>query len=766
MGKIISIFFCLIFLPSFVFAQKADNSYDLTGSVTDSLEHVVVGAVVTLLQADDKVIGNTLTDDKGRYEFLHLNAGHYRYLVSHANYQSDEGQVSLTADRKLQHVLRPLKNIVLDAVEVTADQSNVIKVTESGTVFHLSKHAREENSIYYALLEIPGLDIDLVNRKIYGVDGSSVIILINGVRRDTPMETIDPQRIEAVEIINNPPAKYLRQDGNVMVLNLKIKREYTTYRLINAYFAQDPELVVQRGGGGFETGNDKYSLYANASWLGYFDDDKQTEYSLNSGTLHKINEQKGAYDNRTYDFSIGGDYVITQKDYLSYSVSTNRPKENTETQGHGSITDTEAGEDYAVETRYNALSHIYAGKLYYSHEFKDESLLEQVLSYNQNSNHVNDITKERGLTYSYSNESKNYAKSKTGSYDIDYMKPLKGKQQFAVGSSTSFSDNRLYKNGIEQSFLYRCWNEYLYASYQGNARGKWSYMASAGLNLSFEKKGNIEDNYVRPRFSANLNYSLNRYNSLGLSGRGYTSMPPVSLLNPYSTSSDSMLITRGNPYLKPGYIWKAELNYRLMKNNWFLQSRFSYNLLTDIYEDVGKREGNAYVYTYENRGKEQFLNADLTLRYNIKNVGNLQANAFYRHAYYKTRHIGWAGFSFNWLLYYKSLTWFGNINHTPFKYTEFSKRKFYTNSNTGISWRIDNQWTVEGNLRYFINTAKMETWIEDHNRNFGYYFMQEFLPRNFQVELSVRYVWRNKVKKRQTKRLQPDKSNVNLRLLE
>ena len=47
------------------------------------------------------------------------------------------------------------------------------------------------------------------DRSIKMVDGATPLILINGHKVNSGINSIDPKEVEAVEVINNPSARYL-----------------------------------------------------------------------------------------------------------------------------------------------------------------------------------------------------------------------------------------------------------------------------------------------------------------------------------------------------------------------------------------------------------------------------------------------------------------------------------------------------------------------------------------------------------------------------
>jgi hypothetical protein len=63
------------------------------------------------------------------------------------------------------------------------------------------------------------------------------------MQRDTSIESIDPAEVESIEIMENPPVKYLK-DGHATVLNIKLKKRSQTYRLLNLYNDVHPGMVT------------------------------------------------------------------------------------------------------------------------------------------------------------------------------------------------------------------------------------------------------------------------------------------------------------------------------------------------------------------------------------------------------------------------------------------------------------------------------------------------------------------------------------------
>ena len=102
-------------------------------------------------------------------------------------------------------------------------KSHLISHTANSDIFYLSAEARKKQNPYEALREIPKLVVNESDRSIKMVDGATPLILINGHKVNSGINSIDPKEVEAVEVINNPSARYLK-DGVQCVVNIKMKQ--------------------------------------------------------------------------------------------------------------------------------------------------------------------------------------------------------------------------------------------------------------------------------------------------------------------------------------------------------------------------------------------------------------------------------------------------------------------------------------------------------------------------------------------------------------
>lgn len=760
MAKTILIIFALSCLS--FHSAKSQSLWQLSGIVTDTLERGVEHATVWIQAMSDSSSHNTFTNKNGQYIFENLPEKEYKYYISHSNFQSVSGNIILKRNNRLNHTLYPITNIELGNVIITADRSNVIKSNAKGSTFHLSGNARKEKSIYDALQELPNIKIDLFNREIKTVDDQNVIILVNNIQRDTSIESIDPEEVESIEIIENPSSKYLK-DGYATVLNIKLKKRSQSYRLLNLYNDINPELITNSHSGSFETGNDKFSFYTTLFWLGH-NREKGNEYGeQHSSETDKFYSTYTKFDYRNLDISIGGDFVPNLKNNISYSFSVDYANSKTRKWGEGYISQKDALYKYNIKS--SLLNHplIYSGKILHQYQLNKKSVFESTFSYNYSVSKDNNKNFEFSEEYNYTNKNLNKMTFQTGKYIAEYRRTSANNSELTVGSDTYYINGKLDNTSTVNNnmFCYRSWNEYLYATFS-SAKKPFTYMLSLGLDCHYNKIEDIKNQYYKIKFAGNASYSLQSHHLFKGYIRGYTSTPSFSLLNPYNTSTDSLLIIKGNPFLKPSYIIESGIAYRFTKGAWYIEPGINYIHYKDMFDRIGQKKGEVYTYTYENKKKESQLIANLSVRYNIKGIGYVRLTGRYRRAYFESVTKGWFGIYTNWRFYYKQLSWSGSINCQPYSYEEYSKRKSFTDCKMALNWNINTNWTVGGGIRYLIEPYEYAYSIYDSQLNYSYNTNYTYSKRNKMINITIQYAWKNKVKKRNTQYLELEKPNIQL----
>ena len=170
--------------------------------------------------------------------------------------------------------------------------------------------------------------VDETQRKITLADGSSPLILINGINCPGYVNSLRPEDIESVEVVENPSARYRGSQSVTAVLNIKLKpKREQKYVNGNVYTKQHVEGVFGVSGFAVETGNSKSSLYLNAQHFYFHNDDGTQLEEQTSGNLYRRTEGDRRYKAQMFYASLGGDWIMNDKNYAAFgaTLTTNIP---------------------------------------------------------------------------------------------------------------------------------------------------------------------------------------------------------------------------------------------------------------------------------------------------------------------------------------------------------------------------------------------------------------------------------------------------------
>jgi hypothetical protein len=737
-------------------AYNSFGQHRISGKITTESGEPVV-AVVSLY-VSDTLVGATLANTKGMFEFTEVDKGDYLLVISDTAYQTVSDSLTLNSDFNKTYVL--VRQISLDEAIVVADRSKVVQQTANGTIFHLSSSAKKADNAFAALSEIPLLVVDETNRNVKTNSGSIPLILINGLPKANGLNGVDPADMESVEVITVPSARYA---GSVeAVVNVKVARKKYGYRSLNAYSRHSLPVMYGVSGLDAESGDAKWLIYLSGQHF-YFNDEKThfLNSQQNSG-YSKNNETTGLYNSNSYYGSFGGDYVFSENDYLSYSVTYISNPSDTKQAGNGELASGDVRSAFDISTNNESRYYINTYNVLYAHDFQNKSRLETTFRLNFNDN---GSTNERRETYDnlpeyyYLSE---YDNSRTSSsFDLNYSFELFG-QSWDAGSNTNFRKDKI-NNITYPVFNYKELDEYLYLSANGSFNKYLSYMASIGSDLIFNRSGDINNSYYSLTASASLTYRMNPYNSIRLGYLKNNIAPDIGYMNPYNTSSDSLYVSVGNPYLRPDRRQRFTFGYTFSKSGIYFSPQITYRTISDFVLPIGINEGNVYTRTYINDEHISQLSGMITLSYNGKWL-NIGCTEGYNHTYYSNNVDNGSFYTqINFNARYKKMSVNGNVFFQKYSHTQYSTARSYApESEITFGWRPNNIITLNAGMRYFLGGLKWETNYEDN----GYrtYSMQEQLDRRYLVMVGLNINLRSKTQKnRMEKRLYQNESGIQLK---
>jgi iron complex outermembrane receptor protein len=735
--------------------------YSLSGTVKNDKALVMSETVVSLQQADS-LVGMTLVDSKGRYKFVDLQRGEYTLSLSCPDYQPVEETFELTGDKRLIYVIYPMKHIELEEVSVVADKSQLITHTANSDVFYLSAEAKKKQNPYEALREIPKLVVNESDRSIKIVDGTSPLILINGHKVNAGINSIDPKDVEAVEIISNPSARYLK-DGVQCVVNIKMKQKTAAYQTYNMNTRHMLPVLFGYTGAYYELGNSKASVSLNASHFYFHHDDSEWNSLQKNTGYEKTAIGKTRQEMSNPYVALNADWICSPKDYFAMSVTYYYWYNKNKEESNGVLKQNGTEDIYESVAHDKTDSDVGSLNLYHKHTFSEKKSLETTLHLNMNNNTTLGARKEQYSSWDYENLY-DYDNSRwSGGLELDYSFDWLG-QNFDIGSNTRFLKDRIKQvSAGYPTFSHKEWSEYAYASVNGMVKTKFLYMLSLGADLIFKNAGGVEHNYCKPVAAVSGTYKFNSIHSVRLNYNLSNWAPAVGNLNPYNTSTDSLVVMVGNPYLLPARHHVFRLCYMYNNQGLYIEPSVRYQLSTDRVEVVGSTKDDVYTQTYANMGIFHLLNFAVNANYHNQKWGGVGLGMGYEDIYYMHRKgKGTFHFNFNSYGWYKRLSWNIYGSCRPYSYSMNSKSKsFGAESELMLTWRLNNHFGLVGSLRYLLGTIGTDTTTSE-----GTYYSfvsNRMTDRSFRFAIGFNYYMQGKnFKYRNKKTLQSTESGIKL----
>ncbi len=202
------------------------ENFDLRGTILAAeTDQPLEYATISVYTPDGQLKEGTVTDATGQFS-LSLNAGTYQLQIEFLGFLPQELPVQLDQHLDLGTIRMQADQMTLEAAEVTAEktQMNLLldkKVFNVGADLLSSGGSAED-----VLSQLPSVSVSAEGQiSLRGNDG--VRILVNGrpsaLADNNGLAAISADRIERVEIITNPSAKY-EAAGTAGIINIILKQ--------------------------------------------------------------------------------------------------------------------------------------------------------------------------------------------------------------------------------------------------------------------------------------------------------------------------------------------------------------------------------------------------------------------------------------------------------------------------------------------------------------------------------------------------------------
>jgi hypothetical protein len=561
---------------------------------------------------NDKLQAFALTDVKGAFTVSKIQNGKYTLEVSCVGYASYSANVSINKSLQLDITLKE-KSTLLDSVTVVGKRPT--ETTATGYVFYLSEKAKKSGNPYKALQEIPALVVNPALKSVTTNDGKAPLVLIDGIPVNTGINPIDPSRIESVEVVEIINARYIRS-GAEKILNIKLKKQKGLYSFFEANVYHYLPFDGGYAGLECEIGGPKFSVYGALYYPDFTIDNSRHQSNWQKGEGY-TKESSGNWNEVKHSFmpEFQVKWLPSSKDYLVAFFKELRTTNRSHYNGSGNYhTDKDMAFDMS-QYKFEK-STILTWELYHKHTFSNTKVLESTLNINKNGNDLDSYREEKypGMEW---NNAINYRNNRwSGKLNIDYAWTVGKVSSLNFGTETKFVRDRIDEvNDGKPMFKHRDWNSYIYASFSSSIGGLM-YMLSGGIEGIWLKAGDRSNSYYKPQASVSGTYRINKRNSVRLSYTLTNTPPAVELLNPYNTSTDSLVRYVGNPLLLPTQYHNMSLGYTFNKSRWWITESVNYLACNDIIQPLGYTDKGIFINTYTNSGHYHTLSFDTNIRYN------------------------------------------------------------------------------------------------------------------------------------------------------
>ncbi len=225
----------ILLLNFLMLVAAAINAQTIQGSVLDGEGKNVGNATVSLLKLKDSSIAKlSVTNENGEYQFKEIQPGKYFAKVSFVGY---DNATSGTIDYSSSDAIIPPIVIMKSSSELkgvtVAARKPMIEVKADKTILNVENTINSVgNDALELLRKSPGVLVDKDdNISLSGKNGVKIYIdgkpsPLSGSDLSNYLKSLQSAQIEAIEIINNPGAKY-EAEGNAGIINIRLKKNKT-----------------------------------------------------------------------------------------------------------------------------------------------------------------------------------------------------------------------------------------------------------------------------------------------------------------------------------------------------------------------------------------------------------------------------------------------------------------------------------------------------------------------------------------------------------
>lgn len=574
--RIIILFTALIANFTLVLGQNPDFS-KVSGVITDSKGERLVNAVVTFCLETDSLKQFPCICDIDGYFSIEVPKGAYQYAVSYMG--QEFRNVDFRVEAHEDHVTIPpivldLKDFVLDEVVVKANRP-FVTYQGNNAVYNLAAHrGAAGGSVLDGLRFIPGMQVD-------GEEGLSVFgfykvsVAVNGrllkltdEQVKAYLSTFGTADIEHVELIRNPGPEYGFQSGAVLNVVTKKKADEGVNAFLSASLIYRQKLSEQA------TGRLNFNKGKWRNYVAYHFADNRRKETLDTSIG---NDTTIVDPQRSHLLQFGSELQITPKQLAGMRIYGTKSNEKLENTPHL----------FVQMKRLGGGANLY------------HSVRSKALTWNVNADYAyRDSKRKYQREDDVTDEWKDVFHYLRASTDVIYQ--LTPVFTFQMGGSWTKSDidTRSEDNLLGTTYEYeeKTTSAYVTLRYRdqsidayGGVQGNYDDWTHQGYSIPSDKATHLWA--WQPYFS--MAYNLSQNHRFTVNFQTYYQRPNFRDLQPYTSSSSSILKRKGNPDLKNSTRYNLSLNYTFLR-----AAMLEINLSSEknpIVETIARDHSNYYI---------------------------------------------------------------------------------------------------------------------------------------------------------------------------
>lgn len=617
MKRTIFLLFCVLYC-----VLSFSQSIKLTGKILTNSFTPIEKATI-LVSLNDSVIAIGGSDGEGSYAIDDLPDAKVGLFVHCLGYETLTDSIDLHEKNNYYAIMKET-TISMDSVTVVGHRRPI--KTPYGHIYFLSEDAVKSNNPYIALQEIPKLRSDYINEGLSSDDGKSILFLVDGAKMNTGLSPISPSRIESVEVIDVVSSKYIRS-GAQRIVNIHLKQTKSLYTYLRLGYGNTFPWKSGWMGPTFEVGNSKLSLYATLTptWKRY--DHASSCKSIRSTDYSR--DYNSAINDRNHDLSYQTmiKWRPTKKDYfiVSFQGDDNHSTSDADSKGWHVNANSDSLK-YSSYAKSVVRSHVYTSSLYYKHEFGKNLSLENTARYTINNNsQTNNEVQQLGKA-DIQDDDMFSTKRHFLSQELDLSWEISKVFSLDFGNATDYSTNRIKQESLANQFKFKSLNEYFYTALSLSV-GDFSSVLSAGADYMHLNSAGVKNSYLRPNISADISYEKG-ISETSLEYKLTNSQPAIDKLNPYNTSTDSLIFSSGNPLLVPERTHSLSLMEYIYVSGFSSSTSVDYVYSKDLILPYSYYDKGIYYSTYKNYGSYHGFSVSQTATYSYKTL-DFSASAKY-----------------------------------------------------------------------------------------------------------------------------------------